>query len=660
MRFRVSSWLVVFSTIVLAACGGGRGNSAVPPPAPPDAPVGLLKLASPQELEASLKAGLVQVADENTNRQLEGGDLALSAPVSDNFTGTYTQEANVDEFDTVRYNGTHLFVANNVFTYCCFAALEDAPIIDDGGTAEASIRILRTTPSVPDAAEVGNIGLPEGVSVQGMYTYENFLIVLTSQFFYGGYGAPWADVALWAPTTSGFRIYDISDPETPVLTHTASFDGLFVESRRIGNFVYIISRYTPYFDDIILPAQSDTDAAANQDALDTKSLADMLPTVTINDTVTSLIAPDACYVLTDGTTKYPVLTSITTIPIDNPAGFSTTCFNDEAYGVYVADGAMYLTQPNYDFENDRNFTKMHKFRFVGNRTRYAGSVEIPGVVWRGGQSDFRMNEFDGVLRVITSEWRSDEVDFVDHTLFTVTESTTAPELTILGELPNDTYPEEIGKPNESLYGVRFLAERAYVVTFQQIDPLYVIDLEDPANPRIAGELEVTGVSDFLHPVSEALLFGLGTSETGAIKLELFNVEDISAPVSLGRIDLGGRGSYSEATYNRHAFTYGADAAGTGTGTDRFTIPAHVTRDDDSRFLVESGLYLFEIRDKNTPSQASLNAVGSIVKVPATDDSWAEWVNRSRAYLHDDSVLYVRDSEVWVAAWLDGTVANGPF
>ena len=83
-------------------------------------------------------------------------------------------------------------------------------------------------------------------------------------------------------------------------------------------------------------------------------------------------------------------------------------------------------------------------------------------------------------------------------------------LEIIGRLPSDARPEEIGKPNESLFAVRFAGDRAYAVTFRQIDPLYVIDLSTPTDPRIAGALLLPGFSEFLHPVTDALLLGLGT------------------------------------------------------------------------------------------------------------------------------------------------------
>ena len=104
----------------------------------------------------------------------------------------------------------------------------------------------------------------------------------------------------------------------------------------------------------------------------------------------------------------------------------------------------------------------------------------------GGQRDFRMSEHQGMLRVMTTEFINDPADFQDHRLFVLRPKTSELALEVVSTLPNDARPEELGKPNEGLFGVRFMGDRAYAVTFRQIDPLYVIDLANPADPRIAG------------------------------------------------------------------------------------------------------------------------------------------------------------------------------
>ena len=201
--------------------------------------------------------------------------------------------------------------------------------------------------------------------------------------------------------------------------------------------------------------------------------------------------------------------------------------------------------------------------------------------------------------------------------------------------------------------MRFLGDRAYAVTFLQIDPLYVLDLADPADPQIAGELEVTGFSDFLHPVSDELLLGLGTGAAGGVKLELFDVSDLSAPLSRGSATIGEQNSYSEARWDRHAFTYQADVA----GVDRFTVPATTYAEVDGQFRYETSLHLFEIHDKVTPALASLVPVGQLTPPAASELGFAE---RNRAYLHDDTIYYVLDETVWSAFWLSPTMVNGPF
>ena len=299
---------------------------------------------------------------------------------------------------------------------------------------------------------------------------------------------------------------------------------------------------------------------------------------------------------------------------------------------------------------------MHKFAFANSGLDYRGSADIDGFLWSGGQGDFRISEYAGYIRAVTTEPAPNTSDAIDHHLFILEESRTSLALDLVSRLPNDNQPEEIGKPNERLYGVRFLGDRAYAVTFEQIDPLYVIDLADPLNPRIAGDLEVTGFSDFLHPVSKDLLLGLGRGDTGGIKLELFDISDIANPLSVGLDLLGGSGTYSEARYDRHAFTYQADV---GT-TDRFIIPADLYATDGSYKLQASGLYFYEILNKETPDLASLSRVGSLpVDTATTGQPWFA-ASRNRSILHDDTVFYVRDEDVWSTFWIAPGVVNGPF
>jgi len=635
--------------LAIAGCGSS-GSSSNDIPDPP--PVGLLSTVTDvAAFEASIKSALTQMSTAD--------QLALAGATEDaNFTGTYTQELNVDEIDSVRYDGEHLFVAPRRYFHCCFILTDAQAAPDDPGVVpERSIRILATDPVNGAADLVSTIPLEDDISVQGMYLEGGKMFALTGQMIYGSYGELWADNAIWAPPVKlGFRVYDVSDAGNPGLEIEASIDGVFVESRRIGNTVYIVSRYTPWIEGLHYYVATAEQQAENQALLASATLDDLLPKITIAGETRSLVMPENCYVTSSGDSSYSaVITSITAVPINDPAAFTTACYNEDAYGVYVSENALYFNELRPDTAAQHDITRIHKFALAGTQIQYRGSADIQGTVWRGGQADFRMSEHDGDLRLLASQFDWSNEDFVDHQLYILRESSTRPDLEIVSTLPNDSRPEEIGKPNEALYGVRFLGDTAYAVTFERIDPLYAIDLSNPADPFIAGELEVTGFSDFLHPVTDGLLLGLGSGANGGVKLELFDVSNIAQPLSRGSATIGGRGSYSEARYDRHAFTYQADA----NDLDRFTIPAKVFAMDGSYQFLGSALYLFEILDKNMPALAALNNAGSI-EPPSTGPNEPDWVERSRAFIHDDTVYYIRDEDVWTAFWHTPSIVNGPF
>ncbi len=634
--------------LAVAGCGSsGSGSGDTPEPQP----AGLLSAVTDvAAFEDSIKAGLTNMSS--------AAQLAVAAEAADaNFTGTYTQELNVDEFDAVRYDGAHLFVAPRRYVHCCFALPEPQSAPDDPVVMpERSIRILATDPAGGAASLVSSIPLEDDISVQGMYLDGGKMFALTGQNIYGSYGGMWADLAIWAPEKLGFRVYDVTDAGNPGLEIEASIDGVFVESRRIGNTVYIVSRYTPSIEGLHYYVTTAEQQAENQALLQGVTLDDLLPKITIAGETRTLVSPDQCYVTTnDNTSDYAVITSVIAVPIDDPESFTSACYNEDAYGVYVSESALYFTEQRPDATVQRDITRIHKFALAGSSILYRGSTDIEGTVWRGGQADFRMSEHNGDLRLLASQFDWMSEDIVDYQLYILRESSTGPDLEIVSTLPNNSRPGEIGKPNEELYGVRFLGDTAYAVTFERVDPLYAIDLSNPADPFIAGELEVTGFSDFLHPVTDDLLLGLGGDANGGVKLELFDVSNIAQPLSRGSTTIGGQGSYSEARYDRHAFTYQVVAD----DLDRFTIPAYVFAADGSHQFLGSALYFFEIRDKNMPALAALSGVGSI-EPSSGGSNEPDWVERSRSFIHDDTVYYIRDEDVWTATWDTPSVVNGPF
>ena len=258
-----------------------------------------------------------------------------------------------------------------------------------------------------------------------------------------------------------------------------------------------------------------------------------------------------------------------------------------------------------------------------------GSESVSGALYTGGHADFRVSEYEGVLRLITTRWTSDEDDAFEHLLYILKPDSAAPELERLAVL-GDSPDQQIGKPNEDLYGVRFKGPRAYLVTFERIDPLYVLDLSDPENPAIVGELEVPGFSDLLHEVSPELLLGLGRSADQMPKLELYDISDVSAPVSQSLIELGvgWDWAYSPAQYNRYALTYLA-----GDDVDRITVPYTAQRLSRDTYEQIDRIALFEIQNKDEPSRSRIAAVGEVALRPGS-------VGENTRVIIDTDALYV--------------------
>jgi len=618
----------LLGSLMMAGCGGG-GNDDDGGEEPTPVSGMLRKVRSAAELEGSLKSSLMGVPAAGAPAL--PGFSATAADAA--FSNTYTSEAGVDEFDYVRYDGTHLYIAPTAI----------------GSQSARSIRILRTDPASGTATQVSSIPVDSDQQVQGIYVANGRLVMLTSEAHFRPYGDVWIMISIWAPTKLAIHVYDVSNPANPTRLQHAAIDGVFVASRRIGDRVYLVSRHTP-----TLVAEPLFHLRLANTSLD-----DLLPKVTAAGRTQPLVAPADCYITNEPQDSgYPILTTITSFSMASPAQLTSTCYNEEANGVYASTSALYIAQPRYDSSTSTSAsqgssTRIHKFSFTGAAPAYAGSVEVPGLLWLGGQGDFRMNEHQGLLRVMTTEQTSDPRDREDHRLFVLRPKSGELALEVMSSLPNAARPEELGKPDESLYGVRFASDRAYAVTFRRMDPFYVLDLSNPADPRIAGELQLPGFSEFLHPVTRDLLLGLG-SDAGDIKLELFDVSVLASPQSRGRLVVEGPGAHTEAMYDRHAFAYlPADTM------DRVAIPTtRAIATPAGVYNPQTSLHQFEVVGKQSAAGASLQDAG-VVRPPDTQLSSGDMPS-SRSFIHGDTVYFVRNGEVWSTSWFAPSQVQGPF
>ncbi|MEM9760432.1 MAG: beta-propeller domain-containing protein [Pseudomonadota bacterium] len=649
--------------LCLSACGGG-GNGGVATPDPPPvivAPTGLL--IPPADDDAFVDAFRRSLAVPS-GTATGGEGVAQPAPGLDasGFTTTYRLEPTVDEHDVVKYDGERLFIAPTRGFDCCFfvepiaadAALPPPP--PDPGPRR--IRILGTDPGSATASELGAVELDEGDTVEGLYVTGDRLTALMSSAWWGQHGGGFTDIAIWRSEDVSVVLFDVSNPADPRQQWRLDVEGAMVTSRLLGDSLVLVTRHVPDIPDLVYgPRITQSDDAEYQAILDGLRAEDLLPAVSVNGESTAALTAQDCLVtdadneLAPEASGYPVLTTVWRIDTTNPGISDVLCYAEPADGVYVSPNALYIAQTIYD-DPQAVDSLVHRIDLADGLS-YEGSGRVGGSLTGRGQPDFRMSERDGVLRLVTTRWTGNEDDAFDHRLWTLRLAEDRPELQVLAQLPEEGSETAIGKPNEDLFGVRFVGERAYLVTFERIDPLYVIDLADPGSPAILGELEVRGFSDLLHPVSDELLLGIGDDGEGRVKVELFDVSDPGQPESrsVSILASDAQWGYSEARYDRRAFTYLADVD----GTDRFSVPLSASLATESGFVQEERLYQFEVQDKAIAARAQLLEVG-VLRI--TPENYVE--ARPRAIFDGDAVFFVLGESLWSGFWGQSLDAMGPF
>ena len=651
--------LILVVLAPLASCGGGGGGSSstqppvvVAPPPPPD-PTGLW--VNSETDGATEGAGLADYTAKLTRigmtRSATGGPVFEAAPVADTsaggsgFSTTYTLEADVDEYDIVKYNGSTLAVAPSR-SGCCFVVepriASDALPPPQEGQGESEIALYQTDPGSGSATAAGIIALEEGQTAEGMYLSESRLQVLLSTAWWGAFGEQFTTSDGWLDEQVSLLNYDLTDVENPVLTNTMTVEGALIASRRAGDEIFVVSRHAPNIEGLVSYPQTEEEVANNEALLAETSERDILPEVRIDGEIIEPLTLDSCYrvdpehPLAEPVPSDSTLTTFLAISAETGEVLRAACTFEPVSGIYMGSSFIALTHVRWDLE--QRGTLVHLM--ARDSFDYLGSELIDGDLYSGGNADFRISESGGVLRLVTTEWTGDPEDAFTHRLFTLSPSDTAPELDVLGVLGDDPQAR-IGKPNEDLYGVRFMGNRAYMVTFERIDPLYVIDLSDPSQPSIVGELEVPGFSDLLHEVSDDLLLGLGSSDRFFPKLELYNVSDVTSPISQGLVELGEEmdWSYSPAQYNRYAFTYLA-----GNETDRLTVPyvASGLRDDEYQHIER--IALFEITNKNEPDAAAVLPVGEVTLEPNSVDG------DTRVILDNEALYVISHTDLLGGFW----------
>ena len=445
---------------------------------------------------------------------------------------TNVQEKGVDEPDIVKTDGRFVYA------------------LVGGGLRVVDVR--GAEPEVIAKLDVGGFG-------GELLLAGDRLMVLTG----AGYGIA-ADLA---PTTGAGSVLtevDVSDPARPAVVRRLELEGTYVSARLRGDTARVVVASFPR--PIPLPEGDEPVLERRRAAVRRTRLKTWIPRYkrtsarsgkSVTDSLVGCRATRKPAVFS-GLGMLTVLTidmSKSIVPVDSD-GLLT-----DARTVYGSQGSLYVaserwldpTPESSELVPSGRGTTIHRFDARdSDHTTFRASGTVRGFLL----NQWSLSEHDGFLRVASTDeplwWTGPQRPSSESFVSTLAEEDGV--LRVKGSVGG------LGR-GERIYAVRFLEDQGYVVTFRQIDPLYVLDLSDPAKPSVAGELKILGFSSYLHPVGDGRLLGVGqdaTEEgrTQGTQISLFDVSDPAKPARLAQRALGNSSS-SEAEYDHHAFLWWA-------------------------------------------------------------------------------------------------------
>lgn len=478
--FRSCTDLARFARAGLAKTGGDTG---VPPRAVPGP---IMPLGRPTPGPTPTAGGRPEVAG------------APGAAADTAFSGTNTQEADVDEPDLVKTDGRHVYV------------------VSDG-----VLRVVDVTGERPQL--VGALPL-DGYGHRLLLRKDTLLVIAAASAY--GYpvpaGGPAVSVVAPAPGRGRTIVTEVSvaEPARPAIRRTMTVDGDFVDARQNGGTARLVLDSAPD------PGASGRRASAFLGGTVLRSR------VSGRTYHRRLVHCDQIR----RPRSFSGLDVLTIMTVDLDKGLYSLDRDGVMAGaqvVYGSDSSLYVASERYDarVEDGRTVpagrrTEIHRFDVRDpDRTTYRASGTVPGFVL----NQYALSEDRGDLRVATTE---------EPQWFPSPEGSSG--VSVLRE--RDGRLDQIGRvgglgKGERIYAARFIGDRGYLVTFRQTDPLFVVDLSDPASPRLRGELELPGYSAYLHPVGTHRLLGIGQDPGGA-QASLFDVGDPAHPRLLSRVGFG--------------------------------------------------------------------------------------------------------------------------
>ena len=510
-----------------------------------------------------------------------------------------------------------------------------------------------------------------------------------------------------------FKIFDVSNPSDPKQLRNLDFEGNYAESRMIGDYVYlVVSSYLPFNEkEPVIPRILDSEKDLTPKCFNTDSTsACVLPDIYYfdmpydnlqNTAVYSINVKKAkekvnqeIYLMSQQQSIYaseknlyityskyiseeeltydiakeyllPKLSERMRIKIKNIDAVSDDVLSRqekiskvmqviESYSEALTDEERKKIETELealvkarfeDITKELEKTVIHKVALKGANLEYQSSGEVTGSLL----NQFSMDESGEYFRVATTKNRSWS------SLADAEQSKSYSNVYVLDKNMKTVGKAENLAKGERIYSTRFMQNRLYMVTFQQIDPLFVIDLQDAKKPRVLGELKIPGFSNYLHPYDNNYLIGLGRdtvanewggATTKGLKLSLFDVRDVKNPKEVDTFTIGGAGSYSEAASDHKAFLFDKKK-------NLLVIPATIN-DDSSNYQVSfAGDLIFKIDEKGFELRGKISHEAELVG--ARGDNYNARIKRN---LYIDDILYsISDNKIGMNKLSDLSLVN---
>jgi uncharacterized secreted protein with C-terminal beta-propeller domain len=673
--------LAIATFVTLSACGGSSDSTiaeviepvtSIPELNAMSVPLGALTQPEGVSFERHLKNGIYLRHQSDIRITFSDGIESpeqSSAPAS--YSSTVVQEQGVDESDRIKYDGQYMFIATQ----------EDSFSIEEGEEkkAQTGIRIMERA-SNGSLSEMSQITVNEQATyINGIYLKDKVLAVL-SDFYNFHTMAATSFAEDFFPVQQNFNVSFVSvvNPLIPEKTASLTVDGAIIDSRRVGDVLYVVSSYSASIDDIQYVSTPE-EQLINYNKILATDINDLLPKYSdANGAEHNLVTADNCFLPEEATELdgFDGIVTLTAIDLNDPTNLTSVCVNSQVQGLYASPQSIYLYGTEYQYQDNRSTetSVIHKFSVNEQQINYQASGTLAGR-FNWDLSNLRFSEQGDYLRVVTTTGNGG--DGYQHKLNVLMED--ANKLMVVSQLPNDSNPQLIGKQSddgkvyEDIKSVRYYQKQAYIVTFQNTDPLYVIDLKDNLSPNITGELEIPGYSAYLQPLSDDLLLGIGQNvdplrapgeESSPIiegaKVSLFDISDITSPKEIHSIVY--EHAYTPVEYDYHALTM----LSMENTSFRFSIPLEkwITEtlvDEQQKYDVwyrENSLALFEVTG-NT-KDASLVEVGKM-KVEDLNGNTDNYNARDdRAIFHDNDVYYLHGNKIWQSLWTLPELVSGPY